>query len=681
MFNKGWIWYCLGNQKKQFTFWKLPYEEEEEVDIYIKEKESSRGKTFHLILNTREPLELLDFRLELAADIDDGATMMANGFQSWSLSEEMSSQDSIKPLFQPARPFLAPYGDCRLHSRSGRRGRIHSWMYTFFRQHDGRVKLFGSVNESPGYTLWEYDYRLKRLVARRECLGAAVNGSFALLDFFVGEGGDDILRRYFSYWPSPRGDGRARRGWSGWPGHFTGISEEMVESNLRYLWRKDIPLDFFQVEHDYRESSGDWLAPGERFPSGMKALAGKIRQYGFTPGLRITPFVCSKKSGLLKSNPGWILRDAKGKPVKAGWSGYLKGWLYALDFFAPGFRDYLETVLRTITGDWGFELLNLDFLYAAALLPREGKARGRIMNEVMDFISSTVPETRLLGSGVPLSASIGRVDYCRTGSDTAPYWENGLLKGINFRERASTVSSLRSALGRFHLDCRAFRNAPGCFMLEDGGFAGANRLDCHQRFTLFFLHNLLGGLVTFSDRVNRYTAEQLKIFRLAVPFREAEIKDMRREGEMWRIYFTAQRRSYLACCNLEERRREVALEAGYYYHPELFLIEGESIIELAPFQTRCLLEVVPRRGRPYLLGATGHIYSGAQIDRLIVRKDSVTLNINSRASEETRVFFIVPPGQVNLKINRVSYPITKRENMLYVPVNPVKDTTCEPGNY
>jgi hypothetical protein len=49
------------------------------------------------------------------------------------------------------------------------------------------------------------------------------------------------------------------------------------------------------------------------------------------------------------------------------------------------------------------------------------------MWEAMDLIRDMVgPEKLVLGCGVPLAAAFRKVDYCRIGSDVAPWWEGNI---------------------------------------------------------------------------------------------------------------------------------------------------------------------------------------------------------------------------------------------------------------
>lgn len=78
-----------------------------------------------------------------------------------------------------------------------------------------------------------------------------------------------------------------------------------------------------------------------------------------------------------------------GHPVTCGinWGGF-----YALDIEVPEVKNYIKHFFDVILNDWGFDLVKLDFLYAAAIIPNHGKSRGQLMCEAMDFLRECVGE-------------------------------------------------------------------------------------------------------------------------------------------------------------------------------------------------------------------------------------------------------------------------------------------------
>lgn len=627
------------------------------------------GRRFFVDLETVEPMELLHFKLELEPSLAGSKKMMVNGFQSWSCSKEMFPAERLSPLPRVANPVLGPYGDYRFYRYSGRRGHLHSWTYTYFITGKDEITLVGSLDERAGYTLFEYNYDRDCLAVYRDCEGALTRDRYPLLRLYMGRGKPRaVLDEYFkaaglSLSPSPR-----ITGWCSWYNYFTRVTEEDIRHNLNEIARLALPLDCIQIDDGWQGAIGDWLKCNEKFPSGMKSVAGAISKGGFQPGLWLAPFICERRSRIFQEKKEWLLRDSGGRPVKAGYNPGWSGWFYALDFYAPGFQEHLQRVFRLLQDDWGYRFFKLDFLYAVALLPRQGKTRGAVMTEAMEFIRAQAKGSTLLGCGVPLGPAMGRVDYCRIGSDVAPFWDMP-LKGLFYRERYSTGNSLASTIGRHHLDRRAFRNDPDVFILRDGTpRVNLNRLTRPQRRTLFILNQLFGGLIFFSDDPSEYTAEQLRLLRSAYPGVESTVHSVENENGLYRVSFTARRRRYLVLANLSGKPRSAALSGGPYFEEGCFVLPPETALELAPYETRCLLKIEPREERPYLLGTAGHIFPGAQIEKLILCKRSVTLKLHEQAAPDTRVFFSVPRGMINLRVNKENYPVTLKKGTYYTAV-------------
>lgn len=627
------------------------------------------GRRISVDLTSSEPVELMRFKLELEPRLSKSKRMMVNGFQSWSSSGEMTAGERLLPLCRAFYPLLAPYGDYRFYRYPGRRGRFHSWTYTYFVFGNDEVILIGSLDETGGYTLFDYSYRRDRLVIYRDCEGALSHENYPLLRLYIGRGKPRaVLKEYFKEMGLPREHAPRVTGWCSWYNYYTRISEADIRHNLKELSRRKLPLDYFQIDDGWQSASGDWLECNAQFPSGMKKIAGTITASGFQPGLWLAPFICDHRSRIYRENPDWLMRDRRGKPVRAGYNPNWNGWFYALDFYAPGFQDYLGRIFKTLQDDWGYRLLKIDFLYAAALMPWQGKTRGAVMTEVMEFIRAQTKQSRILGCGVPLGPAMGRVDYCRIGSDTAPLWDLW-FKGFSYRERGSAGNSLRSTIGRYHLDRQAFRNDPDVFILRDGlPKSNLNRLSRQQRSTIFFLNQLLGGLIFFSDNLSEYTAEQQTLLRRGFPGMECAVDCLESQDGLYRIEFTANRRHYLALANLTAETRPTTLADGLYFHPDYFVIHPGTTLHMAPYETVCLFKIEPREKRPYLLGATGHIYPGAQIEKLIIRAGSVTLQLHEHASADTRVYLAVPQGTINLTVNKVNYPVTLKNGFYFVTV-------------
>ncbi|MDR9824349.1 hypothetical protein RCJ22_01860, partial [Vibrio sp. FNV 38] len=128
---------------------------------------------------------------------------------------------------------------------------------------------------------------------------------------------------------------------------------------------------------------------------------------------------------------------------------------------------YLAEVFRTVFDEWGFDLVKLDFLYAAAPYGTEEESRAGRMIRAMKLIRSWCGDTLVLGCGVPLMPAFGLVDYCRIGCDVGPDWDSTVLMRMTHRERVSTKNSIDDTTYRRQLNGRAFMNDPDVFFLRD----------------------------------------------------------------------------------------------------------------------------------------------------------------------------------------------------------------------
>ncbi len=617
-------------------------------------------------------LELFSFSAELQPTFPRDTKMLVNGFQSWSRSELMGEQDRLKPLPLPALPLLAPFGDHDLFKYRGKRGRLHSWSYTYFLLADGRAAFFGSLNERSGYTTFDYNYADGKLMIHKDCRGARVDESLNLLKLFMGTGELDQL---FDLYSNLSGFGRPQAekisGWCSWYNYYTAVSEPIIMQNLESLSKRNLPLDVFQIDDGWQAAIGDWLETNSKFPSGMRAVANAIEDNNIRPGLWLAPFICVPSSKVYQDQPQWLLRNQKGRPVKAGFNPGWEGYFYALDFYAPGVQDYLDQVFKKIQDQWGFRVLKLDFLYAVALLPHAGKSRGQIMAEAIDFIAARTKKSILLGCGVPLAPAFGNFDYCRIGSDVGPYWKD-YLTSLHYRERVAAENSLVCTIARKELDRRFFRNDPDVFILRDGvRGVNENKLSSEQRYTLFLLNNLLGGLIFFSDDVGELNESQLEMLKSSYPLVETKITAHTILADLHCFRFTAGEKEYLLYANLAAEAKEIKITDSYYYHPVHFLVPPGKNLNLAPYQSICLYKVKRSEDDYYLLGAAGHLFPGAQIEQFNtdVSIETIEIVLHQQASPETTLYFGVPACAGSVTVNGQSRMLLEKDGFRYAKVD------------
>jgi alpha-galactosidase len=212
----------------------------------------------------------------------------------------------------------------------------------------------------------------------------------------------------------------APRVWCSWYSLYYAIDEPLLYKIFKEL--DDLPFDVLQVDDGWQMDIGDWEA-NPKFPSGMKALAEKIRSTGRVAGLWLAPLIATKSSRLFCEHSDWFLRREDGGFVSAGFNWGER--LYALDTTRPDVISWLVALMKQIRA-WGFDYLKLDFLYGGALkgkrskdMPREAAYREclRTLREAMGA------DAFFLTCGTPILPAIGICDAMRIGPDVAYHWE------------------------------------------------------------------------------------------------------------------------------------------------------------------------------------------------------------------------------------------------------------------
>lgn len=580
------------------------------------------GTRLRVDLNPLAPVEIRRCRLEAACSVAPGDRIFCNGFQSWTDSRWFSPHESMPRLRVPGRAVrLHRFGDAHFYPYDGRPGRLHSHTYTAIARPGGAVDLAGSLSESAGYTLFAFDTRAERLIVEKECLGLQAQNLCRVFDLLLLSGApDSVFDRYFGAMERACTPGPPRSGWTSWYLHYTRISEAVVLKNLGAFSRRKIPLDIFQIDDGFQEAVGDWLRIRSAFPRGMAPVAEAIHEAGYQAGLWLAPFVCEKRSLLYRNHPDWLLTDDGGHPVPAGWNPKWSGTFYALDLYNEDVRAYLREVFHTVLDRWGFDMVKLDFLYAAAMVPGPGRPRGGVMCDAMAFLRRCVGDRMILGCGVPLGPAFGRVEYCRIGADVAPVWEDRLLDWLHYRERVSTINSLTSTMGRRHMDGRVFGNDPDVFMLRSHD----NRLTAAQRHTLFVINNLFGSLVFTSDDIDRYDAGQLALLRSMFPMpRKRNVETMETEGVVAVRFFVGNLR-FRAFANLTEDARTMETDMVRYFCQETGF-STEPRLYLAPFASRCCLEIDERC--PSVAGSDIHLFPGCEVASVAQTEDQLDIGL------------------------------------------------------
>ena len=427
-----------------------------------------------------------------------------NGYQTWTSCPEHTSRGRLRGVGFPypraaIRHYgMDRYGDYHFVSYPNRPGVTHGESWCYFRCGEN-FRLIASLDERPGYTLFRFDAGTGTLTISRDCGGIRCGGEYHIFDLFLAEGGEDAV---FDAWfaamdVTPRTD-RKLAGYSSWYNRYQDISEDSIRADLTGCTQLMRPGDLFQIDDGWEPFVGDWLETDEKkFPAGLRPLADDIHARGYLAGLWLAPFVCQKGSRIMREHPDWLLLH-EGSPWYCGcnWGGF-----YALDIDNPGFQAYLEAVFARVLDEWGFDLVKLDFLYAAAPYGDENETRAGRMTRAMELLRRLCGDKLILGCGVPVMPAFGLVDYCRISCDVGLDWNNNLIVRNANRETVSTYRAVLNTVFRRQLNGRAYLSDPDVFFLRDDNI----KLTPEQKYILSTVNSLFGGVLLCSDNMGQYS--------------------------------------------------------------------------------------------------------------------------------------------------------------------------------
>ena len=364
-----------------------------------------------------------------------------HGWQSWSLAAWI---DPSLPPVPISSPELSAKDEDPVYALSARH--TSAWIGAV-ELPDGSIILLGALD----------------LGGRVELAGASLKGFYESGngEWFIAQGSEEqvfasyaaLLGKRFcrstltdAGWESRHT--KIPRVWCSWYSLYGWVNETSFLNALDGL--RDLPFDVVQMDDGWELTVGDWEA-NKKFPSGMAAMADKIRASGRIPGLWLAPFMVTLNSALARHHPDWLLRNDQGEPVKAGLSW--NGITYTLDSSHPEVLAWLDALIRKVCS-WGFEYLKIDFLYAGAL---PGKRKNDLPREVayrqaLQLIRVAAGDAYILGCAALIVPSLGLCDGIRIGPDVTPYWINTPMSlWLNNPNHPSARNALRTSLHRLWL--------------------------------------------------------------------------------------------------------------------------------------------------------------------------------------------------------------------------------------
>lgn len=471
---------------------------------HYKIRQELNGDNIKLIIMPKVELELVDFEIEYEKAYKRGERFFINGYQSWTTSKEVGVGNiqkglgKLTGLTKKTKEMASTSGDYYIMDYPKKAGIFHSFTYTYFRN-DKIVELYGSLNERTGYTIFRAYMNENIFKVKKDVVGVIIDAEYELLNIIKFQGNyEEVFDKYFETLAFPKPELKFLSGYTSWYNYFQKIDESIILRDLEGTERIKDQVSIFQIDDGYAPAVGDWLLPSDKFPNGMKYIADKIHEKGYLAGIWLAPFNAQIKSTVVKEHPDWFLKHPNGK-YQLGCVGW--GGAYILDLYNEEVRAHIRNFFDVILNDWGFDMVKLDFLYSQCIQPRNGISRGQIMCEAMDFLRECVGDKLLLGCGVPLGPSFGKVDACRISCDVDLSFKDKIYNRIHINnEMLSTKHAMTNSIFRRHLDGRIFCNDPDVMHFRNNNL----KFTIEQKTMLATINNMFGNVLFVSDNIGDY---------------------------------------------------------------------------------------------------------------------------------------------------------------------------------
>jgi hypothetical protein len=302
-------------------------------------------------------------------------------------------------------------------------------------------------------------------------------------------------------------DGTSFGGWCSWYGFNpfidNDITEDVVVGFAESAAKKkdELPLQLMLLDDGYFTLPGDWTTLRPFFPNGMKYITSEVKKNGIIPGIWIAPALVHKNSVILSQHPGWMDRLADGKPKheQFNWGSST----YSFDISNPAVLNYIDSLLKIVCSDWGYQYLKLDFNIepGAQRYNRSITSFDAVRNMYKTIRKAVGPGVFIANcAGSPFPPSIGIAQAGRVGSDVNPNW-------------ASVINGCKQSLLHIPFHRRWWVNDPDCLNMRK---IGSQLTDDELRVHIT-ANYMGGGYVLFSDSIDRLPEDRCFMLAQALP--------------------------------------------------------------------------------------------------------------------------------------------------------------------
>jgi alpha-galactosidase len=298
-----------------------------------------------------------------------------------------------------------------------------------------------------------------------------------------------------------RVDGPPLLGWWSWTAFYFGLNQGSALTNAEWESQhlKRYGYDLFHIDEGYMFARGEYVTPdASKFPSGLTPVEYQIRGLGLTPGIWTAPFEVSERSSIFHDHPDWLVKNAEGQPIHAGFVDENKDQLYVLDTTNPGAQAYLRETYSKLVRQWGIHYIKMDFMDDTAIEGYHYKPDTTAMEAQrigLQIIRDTVGDDVLLDKdGSVMLNPVGYVDYGRISQDT----------GHTFDASHDAVTGIAA---RYYMNRNYFISDPDAFTVstqtipDQTWHEGANAASLNEAQVSIALAAVSGGMFEIGDNL------------------------------------------------------------------------------------------------------------------------------------------------------------------------------------
>jgi alpha-galactosidase len=472
--------------------------------------------------------------------------------------------------------------------------------------------------------------------------------------------------------------------WCSWYAHRMAMTEDLVLANAAVAAKHFKPLGFeiIQLDHGWQRGdvTGDWV-PNERFPHGLKWLAGELKdRFDLRLGVWIAPTDFAETSETFRQHPDWALKDEQGKP-RVNWRWYWKPNpnCYELDASNPDAANWMENVFLRLTSE-GVSYYKIDFIAASGgehfVQQNQKVTRGwSVMRTAMDSIrrgAGTNAWIRYCQPPPLLAAGLANSAY--GGGDTLDAGLNGDIHVL--RDNA------RSLAASYWLNDRLYHR-------EVCDMSVRMQADIEEVRMRLALMTLADCSISFSDELQFLPLSRIRMMQQCLPPGNPPMKPLdlfeRSIPSIWHIHCTNNVEAWdvVGLFNFENvpETRKVDLTrlglakdaevlAFEFWEQKLKVYRGSMTVTMPPQSSR-ILALRRVNERPQIVGTDMHLLQGHH-ELKHTEWDEQSSRLSGEATRapglEGNVFVYVPPNYAphfEFPLNEKSARLTHIEGNLW----------------